>query len=251
MINNTNKYRYERKYLVKNEYLNKLRGAFSPFLIPDSFAKINAKGYPEYTVRSIYYDSHHLNALDEKIGGYKERKKLRIRGYDKFDKHAKVFFEIKSKNGNKIRKNRALVPFIDANEIITKGHFEKNLNHLSDATKGELGRFLYHYHKNGMREINLIVYEREAYHSIMNNSVRVTFDKNIRSQLYPRLEALFNDVNLNYIWKDSFILEVKYLTAPMPSWIKGIIEEFKLESSALSKYAEGYLCHDLSVNTAL
>jgi hypothetical protein len=250
-MNNTSKYRFERKYLVKNRYLDKLRQAFQPFIKPDAFAKTSPNGYPEYTVRSIYYDSFNLNAIDEKIGGLKERKKLRIRGYNHPDSLTKVFFEIKSKNGNKIRKNRALVPFQDALEIISKGLHEKHLKQLSEDVQTDLGRFLFHYHKNKMHEVNLIVYEREAYHSIMNNSVRITFDKNIRSQLYPRLNDLFNDFNQTYIWPDSFILEVKYLNAPMPIWIKGIIEEFKLETSALSKYAEGYLCHELNTNTAL
>jgi hypothetical protein len=105
--------------------------------------------------------------------------------------------------------------------------------------------------KNNMTPLNLIVYEREAYHGKFNADLRITFDKNIRSELYPSVRGLYSEKNLTYIWENYFILEVKYFDPPMPGFVKTIIEDFKLQSQALSKYVEGYLCHSLNANTAL
>lgn len=245
-------YRYERKYLVPNAQLDALRNAITSYLRPDVFAKNQKKEYPEYTVRSIYFDSPSLDAIDEKITGVKTRKKLRVRGYDQFVGDNMVFLEVKRKQGNRITKNRSLVPFLHLKDILTFGLDSKleeslqNRNQLDDAN-----RFLFLLKKNNQSPVNLIVYDREAYHGKFNDEVRVTLDKNIRSKIFPSPDDLFDNDDLNYVWENHFILEVKYFFPPMPGWMKLIIEEFKLEASALSKYTEGYLCHKIIADIAI
>lgn len=237
--------RFEKKYLVPNVQLEALRERFLPFLRPDTFAGLEKFGYPEYTVRSIYFDSQDKKTLDEKIAGIEERKKLRIRGYDSFQENAQVFLEVKRKIGNRIYKNRSLIPFSKTDEVLQFGPdagltaLLHEQNHYDDAL-----RFLYQLKKNNMTPLNLIVYEREAYHGKYNSDLRITFDKNIRSQIFPSIKDLFNESSLTYIWEDHFILEVKYFDPPMPGFVKTIIEDFKLQSQALSKFTEGYFCHE-------
>lgn len=103
--------RYERKYLVKNELLEALRNRLQAFVRPDTFA-LRPNALPEYTVRSIYYDSPTFNSYFEKVEGLKDRKKLRIRGYNSPEKVCKVFLEIKRKLENRIAKTGPRYPSI-------------------------------------------------------------------------------------------------------------------------------------------
>ncbi len=246
------KLRFEKKYLVPNIQLDALRERFMPFLRADIYAGIEQFGYPEYTVRSIYFDSHDKKALDEKIAGVEERKKLRIRGYNTCDNNSKVFLEIKRKIGNRIYKNRSLIPYAKTQETLLFGPDESLMESLKlKNQQDDAMRFLYQLKKHNMSPLNLIVYEREAYHGKFNSDLRVTFDKNVRSAIYPRIDDLFDESALTYIWDNHFILEVKYFDPPMPGFIKTIIEDFKLQSQALSKFTEGYFCHQTFANKAI
>jgi hypothetical protein len=246
------KLRYEKKYLVPNTQLNALRERLLPFLRPDSFAGIEKFGYPEYTVRSIYFDSFDKKSIDEKIAGVEERKKLRIRAYDELNEKAQVFLEVKKKLGNRIYKNRSLIPFSKTSDFLLFGPDEITRSALEQKEQlDDAMRFMYHLKKNNMSPLNLIIYDREAYHGKFNSDLRITLDKNIRSAIYPKLSELFSEENCTYVWEDHFILEVKYFDPPMPGFVKTIIEDFKLQTQALSKYTEGYFCHQRFAKIAI
>ena len=91
-----------------------------------------------------------------------------------------------------------------------------------------------------MKPTVLVVYEREAYHGLLDSGVRITFDKNIRSRVYPELADMFNNHGLKHLFDSHFILEIKYFTEKMPTWAKSLVEEFRLRHEALSKYTVGY-----------
>jgi len=246
------KLRIEKKYLVPNQKLDELRARFAPFLRADSFAGVDKFGYPEYTVRSIYFDSPDRKSVDEKIAGVEERKKLRIRGYDLLQENSQVFLEVKRKLGNRIYKDRSLIPYSTAEDFLLFGP-DENLSKilLSKNQYDDAMHFMYRLKKFNMTPLNLIVYEREAYHGKFNSDLRITFDKNVRSAIYPSLNKLFDENNLIYIWEDHFILEVKYFDPPMPGFVKTIVEDFQLQVQALSKYTEGYFCHQRFAKTAI
>jgi SPX domain protein involved in polyphosphate accumulation len=221
-----------------------LRARVSTFVRADKYAGKNEHGFPEYTVRSIYLDSPTKTSLMDKEEGIKERKKLRVRGYDIQSDDSMVFLEVKRKNGNRIYKNRALIPFSKLNSVLEFG-LDNNLTQqlIKKSQEEDATRFLFLMNRYRQTPVNLIVYDREAYHGIFDDSIRITFDKNIRSKLYPGSNELFTDSNLKYVRQDHFILEIKYYDPPMPLWAKSIVNEFQLQSQALSKYADGYYCH--------
>ncbi len=238
------KLRYERKYLIPNHLLEPLRGAVQPFVRPDLYARDSE--VPHYTVRSIYFDSIHRHAVFEKIEGLRDRKKLRVRGYNNLETNSKVFLEIKRKISNRIYKNRAPILFCNLEKVLTYGEYEPYLLKNDQRVKDDAARFLYNQKRYQMHPVNLIVYHREPYHGIFDPGVRITFDKNIRSRIYPQLNELFDNVDFVYPWAGHFILEVKYFDSPMPSWMKSIVREFDLKAQALSKYVEGFNCHPLA-----
>jgi hypothetical protein len=237
--------RYERKYLVNNEMLEPMRKRFMPFLVPDLNAD-QTELKSEYTVRSIYFDTPNFDSLSEKKEGLENRLKLRIRGYNNYFSGCEVFLEIKRKFGDRIAKNRAITLYDLLDKTLETGELKRSNGKPSDIMKEDAARFLFHLHRESQRPVNLVVYEREPYHGKFDSTVRITFDKNIRAAVFPHLSELFSNNGLSHIWKDAFILEIKYFDGGMPSWSKSIIQEFELKHEALSKYASAFLHKEIS-----
>ena len=237
--------RYERKYLVNNEMLEPMRKRFMPFLVPDLNAD-QTELKSEYTVRSIYFDTPNFDSLSEKKEGLENRLKLRIRGYNNYFSGCEVFLEIKRKFGDRIAKNRAITVYDLLDKTLETGELKRSNGKTSDIMKEDAARFLFHLHREAQRPVNLVVYEREPYHGKFDSSVRITFDKNIRAAVFPHFSELFSNNGLSHIWKDAFILEIKYFDGGMPSWSKSIIQEFELKHEALSKYASAFLHNEIS-----
>ncbi len=99
--------RLECKYLFPFEKKNELVNDLKPYLVHDSYSE--SRELKQYTVRSIYLDTHSLTSYYEKLAGLKVRNKFRIRGYNNFSKDSAVFTEIKRKENNFISKDRALL----------------------------------------------------------------------------------------------------------------------------------------------
>jgi VTC domain len=234
--------RLEYKYLVKNDDLERLRNKLLPFLELDPFVKEGPEN--DYTVRSIYFDSSNFNYYHEKIDGIKIRKKLRIRGYDNISNNNLVFLEIKNKYDNFIGKNRAPLLYHNLESLLNTKSIETyaltNNGYANSIQDGE--KFLHHLLKSGLKPTVLIVYEREAFFSKFDRSLRITFDKNIRFYDYPKIGSLYRDDDLEHATPSNFVLELKFNNG-FPKWLQDIVQEFGLTRRSVSKYT---ICIDAS-----
>jgi hypothetical protein len=223
--------RLEYKYLVPTEELSRLRRALAPFVKTDSHIDPE-RG--EYTVRSIYLDTCALDYYYQKLSGIQHRRKLRIRGYDQQLDDSQVFLEIKRKNDMAISKARALLPFRQAGRFLING----NIDHYFGKTRDrrDARSFLYHLHRYSLRPVVLVTYDREAFFRSYDDSVRITFDKNLRSCPFPNLEDLYSERGMLHSLSGKFVLEVKFSDG-IPLWLKTIVRDFGLERRAVSKYA--------------
>lgn len=226
--------RLEYKYLVPFEKLSRLRQKLSPFVELDNYAK-NKSG--EYTVHSIYFDTLFLDYYYQKIEGIQHRKKIRIRGYNKQRGNSPVFLEIKRKNNMTVSKNRAPILFKNVSNLFTSGDIEKYVMNQKQAADvfEDARRFFYHIYRHSLRPIILVRYEREAFFRKVNDSVRITFDKNLRSSPYPALLDLFGENSTLFSLPGHFILEIKFFDG-IPLWFETILEDFNLEQTTVSKY---------------
>jgi hypothetical protein len=233
--------RYERKYLVPYSSLERLRARFKPFVSADIHACGNGHNLPQYTVRSIYFDTDDLECHQEKREGIELRRKFRVRSYNEYTPESVGVLEIKRKFGNKIDKHRAFTKFDFVEALLESGNIYKYIDPVAHSeTLDDARRFLYHYKKRKLTPTVLIVYEREAYHGNFDPTVRITFDKNIRSSIYPAMSDMFNKNNLKSLFARHFILEIKYYSEKMPTWAQSIVQEFRLRHDALSKYTIGF-----------
>ncbi|MBM3435321.1 MAG: polyphosphate polymerase domain-containing protein [Bacteroidetes bacterium] len=227
--------RFEYKYIVKTSVLDPLRKSVLPFVDLDKFAAVDDKHH--YTVRSIYFDTPKFNYYYEKVEGIKNRKKLRLRGYSKDDGENIVFFEIKRKYNVPIIKYRAPAKFEDALEMFRSCNINGSVISNKFFPKGNENslRFCYQMFSKNLRPVVLIVYEREAYHSKFDESVRITFDKNLRSKSYPAICELFEEDKLSPVIPEEFILEIKF-NDHFPVWMRPIIGQYSLLRQSASKY---------------
>ncbi len=232
--------RFEYKYITPIDEIDSVREYVLNFVEPDS----NMNNSFEYTVRSIYFDNRSFDFYNDKVEGLDIRKKVRIRGYNRVEEGNEiVFLEVKKKFGMSIAKKRAPVLFKDVENLLSSGDIER---YVIDGLKGfensiqDAREFLYNLYRKNLTPQILVIYEREAYHDKKSGDFRITFDKNLRSWIYPNIDDLFVEKDIVYSYPDSFIIEAKF-RGDLPLWFKFMIDKFSLKQVSFSKYV---ICAD-------
>ncbi|MBO5209923.1 MAG: polyphosphate polymerase domain-containing protein [Lachnospiraceae bacterium] len=160
--------RRELKYLVSLRDIASLKKRLSVVMEKDSH-----NGADGYLVRSLYFDSLYDTDFEEKVDGYDNRKKIRLRVYDFDSQTAKL--ELKEKEGSSQRKRSLLLNREEAEHLI-KGEYEFLL-----SREEEIAHWLYTYMTMKCYRPKCIVeYDRFAYCEVVND-IRVTFDANLRA----------------------------------------------------------------------
>ncbi len=228
--------RWELKYVIPEELALAIREFVRAYLEIDEYGV----GRPNlsYTIHNLYLDSDELAIYWGTINGDKNRYKLRIRFYEDNPK-APIFFEIKRRMNDAILKQRGGVKRHAVAGVLA-GQFPGP----DDLVSGDarqlvaIQRFvelMIHDHASPTAHV---FYEREAWISASDNSVRVTMDRNV--QIAPEFESRFtaamNDPVL--VFGRMVILELKF-TGRFPDWFKELVRVFGLKQGSASKYADG------------
>lgn len=227
--------RIEYKYLISAKEISTLRKLIAPYVFLDKYSERNPDKH--YTVRSIYFDTIHLDYYHDKIAGLKRRKKLRIRGYDELTEDSLVFLEIKRKNGPTISKSRAPVYFHELAHLLDSGNIElyqRSFNLVKNGYEDAM-KFLYYVYSSNLKPTIKIIYEREAYYYKFSQKLRLTFDKNLRSSLLINPDHLYEEEKIIYSIPDYSIFEVK-IFGDIPVWLQDVIARLELRHEAVSKY---------------
>jgi len=228
--------RFELKYLVPEELTPNMRDFISGYLELDDYGI----GRPNlaYPVYSVYYDSDDLKTYHDTLNGTKNRFKLRLRYYD--DRPGTpVFFEVKGRVDNCILKQRCAVKR-EAVSILAAGQLPDPDQLLSREPRHltALQRFNYLLHSINARPKAHNSYSREAWVSPDDNSVRVTFDRNVQIEPFFRTEAPTGMTRAIRLFPEHTILEIKF-TNRFPNWIREMVRLFSLTWAASAKYAGG------------
>ncbi len=230
--------RFELKYLIPEEIAPSIRDFASSYLELDDFAV----GRPNfaYPVHSVYLDSDDLKTHQATINGTKNRFKLRLRYYD--DKPSTpVFFEVKARVDNCILKQRCgvkreFVPLLVAGQLPEPEYLVGK----EPKQMVALQRFNYLVHQLNARPKVHNNYLREAWVSPHDNSVRVTFDRNVRIEPYFKARAIIEMTNPVQVYPEFTILELKFTTR-YPNWFKELVRSFNLMQFSAAKYSEGII----------
>ncbi len=192
-----------------------------------------------YTVRSIYFDSDDLNFYHEKMDSLNNRRKLRVRTYNSPETNSIAFVEIKRKFGRVGFKDRLMLPLEKVDHAMNGVKPEVVFDDKpSFRDRSVLGKIRYLLNMKRLHPVVLVTYEREAFVGQRDRTVRVTFDRNIRSLLNPTMEQLFDEDSLVQFEDRQFVLELKFNEA-MPTWMALLIRKLNLRSGSYSKYCTG------------
>lgn len=228
--------RFELKYQIPPEIARPMRDFVACYLEPDDYSA----GRPNlsYSIHNLYLDSENLHTHHATVNGDKNRFKLRLRYYD--DRPGSpVFFEIKQRENDCILKKRCAVRREAAGALVAgqmpePGHLiSREPRHLAALQRFvELQQRL----QAGPRLHNH--YLREAWVSPNDNSVRVTFDRNIRVESCFHTQLTTDMARPTQIYTDKIVLELKF-TGRYPNWFRDLVESFGLVRGTASKYCGG------------
>ena len=209
-------YRHEFKYFISDADILIIRNRLDTVMHRD----IHQNG-DCYNIRSIYFDDPFLSGKQENEDGIDERRRYRIRAYDK--DRSFISLERKEKSHSLTKKKSVRI-----NEQI----YEDLLN--GNATSAIPEDFYYEFHVRPLRPVKLIEYERTAYIENAGN-VRITFDRNIGYS--DNISGMFdNDTGMCPVLPGGIhVLEVKY-DEFLPEYIADMLGTAKLRRTAFSKY---------------
>jgi VTC domain len=228
--------RWELKYIIPEDVALAVRDFVRPYLELDEYGA--KRSDLSYTIHNLYLDSEDLDIYWGTINGDKNRYKLRLRFYE--DKpQAPIFFEIKRRMNEAILKQRGGVKRASVESVLGG-----QLPAITELVSGDprqlsaIQRFveLATHHRAG--PVAHVRYEREAWISPHDNSVRVTLDRDvlISPEFVTRFTEQMDDAIS--VFGRLVILELKF-TGRFPDWFKEMVRIFHLRQGSASKYADG------------
>jgi len=225
--------RHENKFALSPGVYEILRNRMRAVMKQDEHATDGGG----YRVTSLYFDDIYGTAYKDKLGGFLQRKKFRVRAYNLSPE--RINLECKFKSGEFIRKKSALLTPDEYHALV-------NCNYdfcLKRQDSEVLKDFYFTARTAGLKPAAITDYYREAFTAEAGN-VRITFDSNVSAGLgtFDMFKARYTPV------KSEIVLEIKY-DRFIPSYIQELFSGFPLTAEPISKYI---LCANqaLEVNKA-
>lgn len=217
--------RHELKYYIPYADYLAVRSRMAAFMLPDE----NMADPDGYHVRSLYFDDPVFTSKFEKINGYMNRSKNRIRIYNKSLDF--IRFEKKVKISYYVGKRTARITQQQLTAIL-----RNDTGILLQSESPVLHRFYADQKIHRLRPVVLLDYRREAFKYKAGN-VRVTFDHELRGA-YGEFDDSLSDeglISTSVYPPQMLMMEVKYDDF-LPSAIKRLIRPYTARRSAVSKY---------------
>lgn len=213
--------RIEKKYILEIGDSVEVKSSLLPFLKPDMH---RGAGSDSYLINSIYFDDINLTNYWDKVNGLSVRSKVRLRWYGA-EKPRYCFLEIKSRDYAKTGKVRYKVE-------INGGSRDVIEMVLGDSKIPPL--FKASVRAGTVRPVVGVSYLRSAYVCKQDPTFRITWDRDIRFDIYRKGPFLHPPVSVSPV---SFsILELK-ARKTIPAIILDVIQNYSLKQISVSKYA--------------
>jgi SPX domain protein involved in polyphosphate accumulation len=160
---------------------------------------------------------------------YKE--KLRLRSYGTPAGRDKVFFELKKKYKKEVFKRRVSLEVQDLVDYLEAGVMPD----VSPQVMREIDYFMYLYHPQPKI---YIAYDRIALKGKEDESLRITFDENIRFRS-DDLNLCSGDYGQKILKNSQHLTEIK-VSGAMPLWLSRALDEQQIYPTSFSKYGYCY-----------
>lgn len=217
------KFRHELKFMINRHQYFVIRQRLKNLIETDKHADRNG----EYHIRSLYFDDYEESALSEKLGGFRDRHKYRIRIYNGSDQI--IHFEKKIKCGDYIAKVKEPLTR-DMYDSILAGDYEV----LHQPDKPFMMELYREMKQHLLRPKVIVDYVREPY-ICKNGNVRITFDKELRTGLHATDIFDRSLQPVPAIDDHQIIFEVKF-DEYLPEYIRTAIQTEGIRQQSASKY---------------
>jgi len=229
--------RFELKYIIHEQTALNVRNFARAYLEPDEYA--DPSNNYSYPIHSLYVDSPGLTLFNATLQGHKNRFKLRIRYYDDFPDNP-VFFEIKRRVNDVIMKKRAAVKRSSVHRLLG-GHWPEMSDMIKENdVKGYDALCIFcdlMTQMNGTGKV-IVSYIREAWVTPLNNSVRLTFDRNLIATRWDGGDLITPDFKTGLSAQPpGVILELKF-TDRFPVWMRDLVRTLNLQRTSMPKYVD-------------
>ena len=221
--------RDEKKYILTTTEQEKLLRQILPHLVEDN--------YFSETICSLYFDTPNLDLIIKSIEKPLYKQKVRLRSYNVPQLYDTVFLESKIKYRGIVNKRRINIKLADFYNYFHNLEIGKPTELISNSPQiaRELDYLFRFYH---LRPAWFVAYDRESYVGKENSSLRITFDKNLRSRTENlRLEK--GDTGEKYFKNNECVMEIKALDA-LPMWLASALSDLKIYPKSFTKYGKIY-----------
>ena len=217
--------RREIKYLLDDDVYNSLKERLQARLVEDEYGRS--------TICNIYYDTPDFRIIRKSLEKLVYKEKLRLRSYGTAGAEDKVFVELKKKYNGIVYKRRETLTLAQSDEYLA-GHTKAPCD---TQIFREIDWFRDYY--GNLKPAMYISYEREAYYSLENPDLRITFDRNIMYRSY-NLSLAAGVEGESILEPGQHLMELKDGGA-IPVWLTKILDELGIYPASFSKYGRAYL----------
>ncbi|RNA66235.1 polyphosphate polymerase domain-containing protein [Alteribacter keqinensis] len=220
--------RYEMKYLIPLQTYKQL----VPHLLERMrFDKFGEEG--KYNIVSLYFDSPDKQIYYETRNKLRFRQKLRLRVYDDATLNSTAFIETKQKYNNVVNKRRTGITLNEAYRFLGRSKDERpdQFEASNPQVLKEVGSFQSLY---GLEPKVVVSYDRQAFHGLYEDDLRVTFDYNLMCR-GDDLKVENGPVGHHFVDEDLGVLEVK-VNHSVPLWLSRLLSEYECPKQSVSKY---------------
>lgn len=212
------------------------RDSLMPHLLPRLRADENAGEGAFYPIVSLYYDNEDRDCYWEKIRGFGNRRKLRVRVYGSLDGALPptCFVEVKHKLDGRGVKRRVRVPLELALAAADGKQIDCPLSFQDRRTIEEVHNLV---HLRHFRPCCCMRYDRQAFaDKDPESDLRITFDTGIAYRMDNLMPIPDDRRFTNYILPEGYsVMEVK-VTGAVPYWLTRMVAQHGCILQSHSKY---------------
>lgn len=217
--------RREIKYLLDDDEYNSLKERLQARLVEDEHGRS--------TICNIYYDTPDFRIIRKSLEKPVYKEKLRLRSYGTAGAEDKVFVELKKKYNGIVYKRRESLTLAQSDEYLagrTRAPYDTQIFREIDWFRDYYGN---------LKPAMYISYEREAYYSLENPDLRITFDRNIMYRSY-NLSLAAGVEGESILEAGQHLMELKAGGA-IPVWLTKALDELGIYPASFSKYGMAYI----------
>jgi len=215
--------RNEIKYMLDDRQYQAFREAIAPHTKADKYAR--------YTICNLYYDTDQFKLVRQSIEKPVYKEKLRVRSYGTPGIDGRVFLELKKKFRKEVFKRRISMSLQALGDYLEKGV-------RPDASAQLMREIEYFMSMHRVKPVVYIAYDRVALQGTEDESLRITFDENIRFRR-DDLKLQSGDYGRVMLDPSQHLTEIKVQGA-MPLWLCQALDRLQIYPVSFSKYGYCY-----------